>query len=149
MPEAAIESFESTWAEMVAQIRIINMMFAAVIAFGVVYNSARISLSERSRELATLRVIGFNRTEVSYILLGELMLISLAALPLGMLIGYGLAAVLVHAFDTEVWRLPLAISTQTYAFSALTVAAATAASSLVVRRKLDRLDLVETLKTRE
>jgi putative ABC transport system permease protein len=146
---AAIESFEATWAEMVAQIRFINMMFAAIIAFGVVYNSARISLTERSRELATLRVIGFTRAEISYILLGELAIITLIAIPFGLALGYVLAAMTVDFYNTEVWRMPLIVSSKTYAFAAVTILVATAFSSLIVRRKLDRLNLVEVLKTKE
>jgi putative ABC transport system permease protein len=146
---AAIESFETTVADMLRKVQVIYVLFAAVIAFGVVYNSARISLSERSRELATLRVIGFTRGEISYILLGELALITAAAVPLGLVVGYGFAALLVRATNTEMFRLPLVIGSASYAISGTTIAVATAISALVVRRRLDRLDLVEVLKTRE
>jgi putative ABC transport system permease protein len=146
---AALESFNDTMSELVGTVRLINTLFAMIIAFGVVYNSARISLAERSRELATLRVIGFRRTEISYILLGELAIVALVAVPLGLLGGYALAAMTVHAFSNEVYRMPLVIAPATYAFAAITVLVATAVSSLIVRRKLDRLDLVEVLKTRE
>jgi putative ABC transport system permease protein len=146
---AALESFNETLNEMMTTLTVINVAFAVIIAFGVVYNAARISLSERSRELATLRVIGFTRGEISYILLGELAVLTLFAVPLGMLLGYVLAAMMVNAFDLEVWRLPLVIYPQTYAFAATTIVAATVFSALIVRRKLDRLNLVEVLKTRE
>ena len=85
----------------------INLIFAGVIAFGVVYNAARVSLSERSRELASLRVLGFTRAEISLILLGELALLTLAALPFGMLFGYSLSAAIVSSIDSEVYRFPL------------------------------------------
>ena len=85
-------------------------MFAGIIAFGVVYNAARVSLSERSRELASLRVLGFTRAEISLILLGELALLTLAALPVGALLGYGMAAAIVESFDSEVYRFPLVVS---------------------------------------
>jgi putative ABC transport system permease protein len=114
-----------------------------------VYNSVRISLSERSRELATLRVIGFTRAEVSYILLGELALVTFAAVPLGLALGYGLVGALVRASDSEMFRIPLVVGPNTYALSAVTIVVATVLSALVVRRRLDRLDLVEVLKTRE
>ena len=96
----------------------VSTIFATIIAFGVVYNAARISLSERARELATLRVIGFTRGEIAYVLLGELAVVTVAALPLGMAIGYGLAAATVRAFDTDVYRLPLIVTTHTYAVAA-------------------------------
>ena len=96
-----------------------------------------------------MRVIGFWRAEVSYILLGELAVITLAAIPCGVLLGYGLASATVHAYQTEVYRLPLVILPRTYALSAVTVLSAAALSALVVRRRLDRLGMVEVLKTRE
>jgi putative ABC transport system permease protein len=120
-----------------------------VIAFGVVYNSARISLSERSRELATLRVIGFRRSEISMILLGELAILVAVAIPVGFVFGYGLSAWVAVAFDTEVYRIPLVIERGTYGFAALVTIIAALVSGLAVRRKLDHLDLVAVLKTRE
>jgi putative ABC transport system permease protein len=120
-----------------------------VIAFGVVYNSARISLSERSRDLATLRVIGFTRTEISVILLGELAVVTFVAIPLGLGLGYVFAAWATLGLDTEVYRVPLVIHRSTYGFSALVVVAAAVVSGLLVRRRLDHLDLIAVLKTRE
>ena len=129
--------------------RTITILFAAIIAFGVVYNTARIALSERGVELATLRIIGFTRAEIAYILLGELAIVTLAALPLSMAIGYGLAAATVTAFDTDVYRLPLIVTAHTYAVSLLTTVVTSTLSALIVRRRLDRLDLIAVLKTRE
>jgi putative ABC transport system permease protein len=149
LKEATLESFERTMGETIGMVRTVTVLFAAIIAFGVVYNAARISLSERARELATLRVVGFWRSEISYILLGELALVTLAAVPLGLVLGYLLSAATVHAYDTEVYRLPLVIFPRTYALSAITVLVAAGVSALVVHRKLDRLDLVAVLKSRE
>ena len=146
---AALESFEETFAENVNVMIFFNVLFASIIACGVVYNAARMSLSERSRELASLRVIGFTRAEISSILLGELAVLTCVAIPIGLLVGYGLAALVVTLFDTELYSFPLAVAPRTYALSALAVLAATALSGLIVRRKLDTLDLVEVLKTRE
>lgn len=146
---AAYESFQETMASMMYQMLAVYVFFAGIIAFGVVYNNARISLSERNRELATLRVIGFTRGEISYILLGELGLVTLAAVPLGLLLGYGMAASIMSTLDTEMWRLPLVIRPATYAFSAAVVVLATVVSALIVRRRLDGLDLVAVLKSRE
>lgn len=126
-----------------------NIGFACVIAFGVVYNAARISLSERARELASLRVLGFTRAEVSSILLGELVLLTIVALPLGAWLGYIQASLWVDALDTELFRIPLVIDRATYGASMLTVAAAVAISSMMVRNRIDELDLVSALKTRE
>jgi putative ABC transport system permease protein len=146
---ATIDSFNKTISETMGSVRAIEILFATIIAFGVVYNSTRISLSERNRELATLRVIGFTRAEISYILLGEVAMITLVAVPLGLVVGYGLSAFAAHAFATELFRIPLVIETRTYAFSAATIVAATAISALVVRHRLDHLDLVAVLKMRE
>jgi putative ABC transport system permease protein len=146
---AALQSFEDTIAENLNRFRIFNIIFASIIAVGVVYNSARISLAERSRELATLRVIGFSEAEVSAILLGELAVLTLMALPLGMLIGYALAYWASLGLDTEVYRIPLVVNPATYAFAAVVVLGAALGSGLIVRRGLAHLDLVAVLKTRE
>jgi putative ABC transport system permease protein len=127
----------------------INLLFASVIAFGVVYNAARISLSERSRELASLRVLGFTRAEISLILMGELALLTLASLPIGGTFGYILSAVIVGSIDSEVYRFPLYVSRQAVAWSFLGIIGAALVSGLIVRRKLDALDLIAVLKIRE
>jgi putative ABC transport system permease protein len=142
-----LDSFRSHVAENMMQIILINALFAGMIAFGVVYNSARIMLSERSRELASLRVLGFTRFEVGYILLGELAILTIAALPLGCLMGYGLAAVMASAFESELYRIPLVIERSTYSLAALVVLSAALVSALIVARRLNRLDLVGVLKT--
>jgi putative ABC transport system permease protein len=127
----------------------INVVFAGIIAFGVVYNAARVSLSERSRELASLRVLGFTRAEISLILLGELALLTLAALPVGGVMGYGFAVWIAGAFESEVYRFPLVVSRPAIAWAFLTIGAAALVSALIVRRRLDALDLVAVLKIRE
>ena len=142
-----LDSFREHVANNMMRIIMINALFAGMIAFGVVYNSARIMLSERSRELASLRVIGFTRFEVGYILLGELAILTIAALPLGCLMGYGLAAVMAAAFESELYRIPLVIERSTYSLAALVVLSAAVVSALVVARQLNRLDLVGVLKT--
>jgi len=149
LKDAALKSFTDTMASMMRQMLAVYMLFAGVIAFGVVYNNARISLAERSRELATLRVIGFSRGEVSYILLGELAVVTLAALPVGCAMGYAMAASMMSMLETELWRLPFVILPRTYAFAVITSLGATLVSALVVRARLDRLDLVSVLKMRE
>ncbi|MBC5783475.1 FtsX-like permease family protein [Ramlibacter sp. USB13] len=123
--------------------------FAAVIAVGVVYNNARIALAERTWELASLRVLGFTRAEVSLLLLGELALGIAVAIPLGMLLGWGLAHLIVEAMRHDQFLFPVVIQPRTYAWAALCVIAAGIGSALVVRRRIDRLDLVAALKTRE
>ncbi|MDZ5461411.1 ABC transporter permease [Azohydromonas lata] len=123
--------------------------FAVVIAVGVVYNNARIALAERGWELASLRVLGFTSAEVSWLLLGELALCIAVALPLGMLLGYGLTHGVAQALKSDQFFFPVVIRARTYAWAALVVVAAGAASALVVRRRVDRLDLVAVLKTRD
>jgi putative ABC transport system permease protein len=147
---ATLASFRRTIAENLLRMRLFNILFAGVIAAGVVYNAARVALSERSRELATLRVIGFTRAEISIILLGELAILTLAAIPVGLPLGYGLAALVIGlAYDTELFRIPLVIGRSTYGYAATVTAAAALASGLIVRRLLDRLDLVAVLKSKE
>jgi putative ABC transport system permease protein len=147
--QASIESFKNTVAQNMNHMRVINLSFAIIIALGVVYNGARISLSERSRELATLRVIGFTRREISTILLGEIGTITLLGIPLGLVLGYWFAWILTWFFDQEVFRFPFVIARSTYGLAAATVIAASVVSALIVRRKLDHLDLIAVLKSRE
>jgi putative ABC transport system permease protein len=123
--------------------------FAAVIAVGVVYNNARIALAERAWELASLRVLGFTRAEVSLLLLGELGLAIAIAVPLGMALGWGLTHGIVELMRSDQFYFPVVIRARTYAFAALCVVAAGVASAMVVRRRVDRLDMVAALKTRE
>ncbi|HVH26138.1 MAG TPA: FtsX-like permease family protein [Vicinamibacterales bacterium] len=146
---AVIRNFRETLAANMNISILFNVVFAGIIAFGVVYNAARVSLSERSRELASLRVLGFTRAEISLILLGELALLTMVALPAGGFLGYGMAALIVQSLDSEVYRFPLVVSRSAVAWAFLTVIAATLVSGLVVRRRLDGLDLVAVLKIRE
>jgi putative ABC transport system permease protein len=147
--QATLQNFRETMAATMNMQIFFNVLFAGVIAFGVVYNSARVSLSERARELASLRVLGFTRAEISLILLGELGVLTVAALPIGALIGYGLGELIMAGFNNEMYRLSFTVAPATIAWSFLVVIAAAIASGLAVRRKLDRLDLVAVLKTRE
>jgi putative ABC transport system permease protein len=124
-------------------------VFATIIATGVVYNNARIALAERAWELASLRVLGFTRVEVSAFLLGELAIEIALAIPLGMALGYGLASLIVHLIKTDEFFFPMVIGPATYAYAVLCVVAAGAVSGLIVRRRVDMLDLVGVLKTRE
>lgn len=124
-------------------------LMACSISIGVIYNSARIALSERSRELGSLRVLGYTRGEISYILLGELALIVFAAIPLGFVIGYWLCAYIAQSLASDLFRVPLIIEMKTFALAAAVVLGAATVSGLIVRNKLDHLDLVEVLKTRE
>jgi putative ABC transport system permease protein len=147
--DAVLDSFQATVAENILVMRTFIVVFAAVIAIGVVYNGARISLSERSRDLATMRVVGFSRGEVSQVLLGEIALFTLVAIPLGWGIGYVLGAVMVSGLETDNYRIPLVISRSTLGMAALVVILATVVSGLIVQRRINQLDLVAVLKTRE
>ncbi len=124
-------------------------LFAAVIAVGVVYNNARIALAERTWELASLRVLGFTRAEVSWLLLGEMAMAIAISLPLGMALGLGLVHLITGLLKSDQFFFPVVILPRTYAWAALCVVAAGIASALVVRRRIDRLDMVAALKTRE
>ena len=124
-------------------------LFASIIAVGVVYNNARIALSERAWELASLRVLGFTRAEVSGLLLGELAIVIAVALPIGMLMGWAITHGVVELLKSDQFFFPVVIRARTYAGAALCVLVAGAASALVVRRRIDRLDMVSALKTRD
>lgn len=144
-----LENFRRMMDENMGVMLTFNIGFAAVIAFGVVYNAARVSLSERSRELASLRVLGFTRAEISFILLGELAVLTVASIVPGAAIGHALTAVLVGSIESEMYRFPLVFDVRVVARAALTVMTAALVSGLLVRRRLDHLDLVGVLKLRE
>ncbi|HNQ03609.1 MAG TPA: ABC transporter permease [Thiobacillaceae bacterium] len=146
---AAIKSFYATLGEFVLFFNMVATALAATIAFGVVYNSARIALSERGRELASLRVLGFTHGEIAYILLGELGALTLAAIPVGFAVGAGLCGILVVVFASDLYRLPLVLEPYNFALGATVVAASAMVSGWLVWRQLGRLDLVGVLKTRE
>jgi putative ABC transport system permease protein len=147
--EGIRNSFRKTTAESMGLVQKIYMGFAVVVAFGIVYNSARISLSERQRELATLRVVGFTRREVAGVLISELVILTVLALPLGLLIGSGFATAILKTINTEFVRLPVILNSSNYAFAILVVACASFLSALFASRRLDRLDLVGVLKARD
>jgi putative ABC transport system permease protein len=149
LKQAAVDTFHETLGETLMIWVSFFVAFACVLGFGVVYNSARIALSERGRELATLRVLGFSRAEISYILLGEVGLLILLGLPVGCLIGRGLAFMMSAIFETELYRVPPIVEPSTYGYAVLIALTAALVSAAVVRRRLDRLDLIAVLKTRE
>jgi putative ABC transport system permease protein len=142
-------SFEDTIEQNIVVMNTIYIVVAVLITIGVTYNAARIQLSERARELASLRILGFGRGEVSYILMGEMMLIALVAQPFGWLIGAGIAQLMTNAFTSDLYAIPLVLKPATFTLASLVVLGAALASVLIVRRRLDRLDLVSVMKTRE
>jgi putative ABC transport system permease protein len=149
IPEVALASFNETIARTVNVSTVILIGFALIIAFGMVYNGARIALSERGHELASLRVLGFTRGEIGFILLGEQAILTLIAVPVGFALGYGIGGVITVVIDTELIRFPLFISAKTYALAFLVVAGSAFLSGYLVQWRLRHLDLVAVLKTRE
>ena len=141
--------FDATLSENLLTMIGIYTLIGVLIAIGVVYNAARIQLSERSYELASLRVLGFTRAEVGYVLVGEIMLLTVLAIPLGWVLGYWLAVGLVGAMSTDMFQIPFHITRRTFALAALAVFLAALASVLMVRRRLDRVDLATALKARD
>ena len=144
-----VRRFREQSAEVLVIMTLVLTLFASIIAAGVVYNNARVALSVRERDLASLRVLGFGRREISTILLGELAVQVLIAIPPGLWLGRQLCILIAGTVDPEYYRLPVILSPASYAFAAGMVLLAAAASALLVRRKLDRLDLIGVLKTRE
>lgn len=147
--KSAIQSFYASIGEFILFYNLVATLLAGAIGFGVVYNSARIALSERGRELASLRVLGFTRGEIAYILLGELALLTLAAIPVGFVVGVALVGILVVAFQSELYRLPLILTPENYAMGASVVIVSALLSGGLLWHRLGRLDLVAVLKTRE
>ncbi len=147
--EAALASVRETIVENIAISATMLVLFAGVIAFGVIYNGARIALSERGRDLATLRVLGFSRREVAGMHIGEQAVLTAASIPLGFGGGYLLAIWIAAMFDSEVYRIPVIVSGRTFAITFFIIVAAAASTSWLVQRRIRGLDLVEVLKARE
>lgn len=146
---ATIDSFLSTIGESQLQMQGFIIGFAIVIAAGVVYNTARITLSERDRDLATMRVLGFTKAEISMVLLGELGVLTIVSIPIGLLMGYGMAWMISLSLQTDLFRIPLIIYPSTFGYAAIVVLVAAVGSGFIVRRRLDRLDLFAVLKGHE
>jgi putative ABC transport system permease protein len=148
-PAQMLASFEEQLAEGLFIGVFFILLFSGVISVAVIYNGARVALSERGRELASLRVLGFSRREVAVLLFGEQALTTLLGIPLGWGLGYLLAAAVSAGLQTESYRIPLIIEPPTFVWAAVLTVVAAVLSGLIVRRRLDRMDLVEVLKTRE
>ena len=147
--EAMLASFWKTFGQSIGTSTSILVVFACVIAAGIVYNGARIGLSERGHELACLRVLGYTRVEVGRILLGEQGLLTLLAIPVGSALGFGFSLLISRAMSRELFRLPFVVNAGTCAFASMAIAIAALLSGLAVARRLQRMDLTEVLKSRE
>ena len=144
-----LESFERMISQNITLTTTVVSILAAVIAVGVLYNGARIALSERGRELASLRVLGFTQREVAALLLGEQGAIDAVGTPVGLVLGLGLAWLIGHAFGSEVYRFPVMVSERTYASAVGVVVAASVIAAIAVRRRLNSLSMIEVLKAPE
>ena len=149
LPKTALASFNDTIAKTIGTSTAFLIGFACVIAFGIVYNGARIALAERGRELASLRVLGFTRQEIGRILIGEQAILTVLAVPIGYIVGIALAFLITRVIDAEIVRLPLVLSSRTFFYSAAIVLLAAFVSALMVSRRLRHMDLISVLKTRE
>jgi putative ABC transport system permease protein len=149
LQRVSLQKFRETLAQNILLMISIYVTLAVIIVFGVIYNFARISLSEQGREIASLRVLGFTRTEASSILLTEIFILVAVAQPFGWFIGSGLAYLMVKGFESELYRVPLVLEPSVFAKASIIVMLAALAAALIVRRRVDRLDLIAVLKTRE
>ena len=147
--ESMRTSFRETTAQSMGLIQTVYLTFAVIVAFGVIYNNARISLAERARELATLRVVGMTQREVGAVIVIELLILAIIAVPIGLALGTGLATLIISSVNTETVRLPLVFTAHTYSFAIVVVLIASTLSAIVVLRKLRQLDLIAALKAPE
>lgn len=145
----ARDAFQKLMDTGAGAMRYVLAAIAAIITFGVVYNTARIAYAERARDLASLRVIGFTRGEVAFVLLGELAAVTLVALPLGAVLGYFLSFGIAAGFSSDLYQIPAVFTPESHGTAALAVIAAAVASGWLVKRDIDRADLISVLKTRE
>ncbi len=146
---AAIRKFRETMEESLLTMQAFNIFFATVIAFGVVYNSARVAFAERNHELATLRVLGFTRGETGWILVGELFLLTVLAVPLGWMLGWVFVVLSARGMDTEFYRIPAVVYPSTYAVATFVTLAAAGLSGCAVFGRVRKLDMIGALKCRD
>jgi putative ABC transport system permease protein len=149
IPATILTNFNETLARTMWTMTGVIVVFASIITLGIVYNGARIALSERGREMASLRVLGFTKAEITLMLLGEQAILTALAIPVGYVIGYLLCFLITKAIDNEMMRLPLVITQRTPALALCVTACAALFSGLLVQWRLRRLNLIEVLKTRE
>jgi putative ABC transport system permease protein len=148
LPQARA-ALEETFVRSAAVFGLIVTLLAVAIAFGVLYNTARLALAEQSRELASLRVLGFTPAEVGYLFFGELTILVIVALPLGLVLGTAFCYGYIEGLQTDIIRIPLVITRTSYAFTATVILASALLSAIPMARRLRRLDLVGVLKVRE
>jgi putative ABC transport system permease protein len=148
LPQARA-ALEETFVRSATVFGFIVTLLAVAIAFGVLYNTARLALAEQSRELASLRVLGFTPAEVGYLFFGELAILVLVALPLGLVLGTAFCYGYIEGLQTDIMRIPLVITRTSYAFTAAVILGSAALSAIPMARRLRRLDLVGVLKVRE
>ncbi|MBV1865867.1 MAG: ABC transporter permease [Rhodobacteraceae bacterium] len=142
-------AFEKMMDSSSGAMRYVMVAIAAIITFGIVYNSARIAYAERARDLASLQVMGFTKGEVAFVLLGELGVVTLIALPLGAVLGHYLTFAVSKGFSTDLYQIPAVYSPESYGFAAIAVIGSAVVSGWLVKRDIDTADLVSVLKTRE
>jgi putative ABC transport system permease protein len=148
-PKDFKRQFDEQSAAMIGVFTFILSLFAGIIAVGVIYNNARVALSQRNRDLASLRVLGFTRREVAAVLFGEQVVQVALAIPLGLWVGRWLSEAMMSNVDPETYRLPVVVSPQTYLYAIAITLISALVSALLLRQRLARLDLIGVLKTRE
>jgi putative ABC transport system permease protein len=145
----AMVAFETIMNSGAGSVRYVMGLIAFVITFGIVYNAARVAQAERARDLASLRVIGFHTGETAFVLLGELAVVVLVALPLGSVLGQALSSAVAEGFSTELYQIPALFLPSSHGYAALIVLAAALTSGWIVKRDIDRADLISALKMRD
>jgi putative ABC transport system permease protein len=148
-PHDLKKAFNEQSAAMMSLFTFIITIFAAIIAIGVIYNNARVALSQRTRDLASMRVLGFTQREIAAVLFGEQTIQVVIAIPIGLWLGNWLSNAMMSQVDPEMYRFTIMISTRTYLYAVAVTLLAAIASAFILRRKIQRLDLIGVLKTRE
>ncbi|WP_444643683.1 ABC transporter permease [Caproiciproducens sp. R1] len=120
-----------------------------IIAFAIITNTASISLSERKREYATMRVLGMHPKEIGKVVSFEYWVLSLGALPLGILLTRMIKQAMATTIDSDLFTMPLNTPLGSYFSAAVLCAATVALSNRLARRRISKFDMVEVLKERE
>jgi putative ABC transport system permease protein len=126
-----------------------TVFFAGLIAFGSILNTALVSLSERSREVGTLRVLGYTPAQITWIFSGESHLLNSVGIVLGLIAGIGLSKLVSAAYSTELYRFPSVIYPSRLVISAILMFFFITLAQLIIYRMITRFPWLEVLKVKE
>ncbi len=147
-PDDMVKQYNEYMGLMYAYIGVI-ITLSCIMGFAIIYNTTTISIMERKRELASLRIMGFTNKKVSELIFNENTAVSVMGLIVGMPLGRFMGVQMLNYVPEDMMSLPLVIFPKTYVLAAVTVALFVILAQMANMRRISRMDLVEVMKSRE